>query len=94
MLKVRELMELLKVVNPDLVVILQDDPEGNGYRLLSGIDDGDDNLSFVPKNAAHPERGGMMEVAYRTLTPALEADGYDKEDVALPEHIPCVVLFP
>jgi hypothetical protein len=93
MLKVRELMELLKVVNPDLAVVLQADPEGNYYRLLSGIDDGDDNLAFVPKNAAHPERGGM-EVAYRVLTLALEADGYDKEDVALPEHIPCVVFFP
>jgi hypothetical protein len=93
MLKVRELMELLKVVNPDLVVVLQDDPEGKGYRLLSGVDDGDDNLAFVPKNAAHPERGGM-EVAHRTLTPALEADGYEKEDMALPEHIPCVVFFP
>jgi hypothetical protein len=35
-----------------------------------------------------------MEVAHRTLTPALEADGYEKEDMALPEHIPCVVFFP
>jgi hypothetical protein len=93
MLKVRELIELLKVVNPDLVVVLQDDPEGNGYQLLSGVDDGEGNLAFIPKNAAHPERGGM-EVAHRTLTPALEADGYEKEDMALPEHIPCVVFFP
>ena len=35
---VRELIEALRAVDPDLLVVLQEDAEGNGYSPLSGAE--------------------------------------------------------
>lgn len=37
-MKVRELMEELRELDQDAEVILQEDAEGNGYRVLRGAD--------------------------------------------------------
>jgi hypothetical protein len=38
-MKVKELIEVLKTMNPEAILILQRDSEGNGYRDLCGADD-------------------------------------------------------
>ena len=38
-MKVRELIDLLAKMNPERVVVLQKDAEGNGYSPLRGADD-------------------------------------------------------
>ena len=37
-MKVKELIEELKKEDPEKDIILQKDPEGNGYSLISGVD--------------------------------------------------------
>jgi hypothetical protein len=37
-MKVHELILLLSELDPDAVVVLQKDAEGNGYSLLAGVD--------------------------------------------------------
>lgn len=37
-MKVKELMKELGKLNPELPIILQTDPEGNGYYKISGAD--------------------------------------------------------
>lgn len=35
---VRELIEALQAIDPDMLVVLQKDPEGNGYSPLAGAE--------------------------------------------------------
>ena len=37
-MKVREVIEVLSELNPDEVVLMSSDPEGNSYYLVRGID--------------------------------------------------------
>ena len=37
-MKVRELIEELQAVDPDMLVVLQEDAEGNGYSPLAGAE--------------------------------------------------------
>lgn len=69
---VKDLKEQLAELPDDLVLILQRDDEGNGYRYARGLDA--DNLVFV--------KGCYNEgdVMFMTLTDELEADGYSEED--------------
>lgn len=51
-MKVKELIEELSKIDPELDVVLQIDPEGNGYREVNGVDDlglveMNENLWFV-----------------------------------------------
>jgi len=79
-MKVKELIEMLQEFNPDSVVIMQRDPEGNGYAPLSGAED---NGSWNKKD---------REYGYATLTEELEEQGYSEEDCIDGE--PAVVLWP
>lgn len=56
---VRELIEVLQKENPDDLVILQIDPEGNGYRRVSGAEacHYDDDIGEV-ENAPDAEDEG------------------------------------
>lgn len=80
---VKELIEVLKLVNPDRIVILQKDSEGNGFSPLAGIDD---NAVYQPY---HHWSG---EVKIQTLTDDLRRQGYEEKDTG--EGAPCLVLFP
>ena len=79
-MKVKELVELLQTFDPNALVILQRDPEGNGYAPLSGAEAGGawDNQE--------------REYGYAQLTEALKARGYEQEDCI--EGEPAVVLWP
>ncbi len=78
---VKELIEELQKMDPDRIVVQQDDSEGNGYRLVSGIDD---NAAYLPESSWHGD------VKYQTLP----GEEYDEEDLADESYQPCVVIFP
>jgi hypothetical protein len=81
-MKVRDLIEALSKVDPDLEVVLAQDEEGNGYGKLRDIDD---NFSINRDNEVHLHH----------LTPDLEEQGYTEEDVcSCKDAIRCVVLGP
>ena len=42
------LIEKLKRLSPDTLIVLQSDAEGNGYSPLSSVDD---NLFYIPDNS-------------------------------------------
>ena len=48
---VKELIESLSALDPDLKIVLQTDPEGNGYYPLSGVEEtrlNDDGAAMHP----------------------------------------------
>jgi hypothetical protein len=76
---VAEVMGLLEGQNPDAIVVMAGDEEGNYYSTISGIegdlymnDDGD--------------------VGYNTMNQELRDEGYTDDDLVVGE--PCVVLYP
>lgn len=75
-----ELIAQLSQLDPKACVILQRDPEGNGYAPLSGVEG---NGSWDKKS---------REYGYAELTPELEQRGYAQEDCIDGE--PAVVLWP
>lgn len=80
MLTVKELIEQLARLDPDAVVIMQRDPEGNGYAPCSGAEG---NGAWNIKD---------REYGYAALTPELESQGYSEEDVMT--GVPAVVIWP
>ena len=81
---VRELIEQLQERDPDEVVILQKDAEGNGHSPLEDFSNCDTYL---------PESTRSGEVGFSALTPELVKEGYSKEDVIC-GGVPAVVLCP
>lgn len=82
---VRDLIAALSKMDPDRIVIIQKDAEGNGYSPLraEGVDD----------NAVYAaETTWYGEVGIQTLTPHLKSFGYSEMDVGA--GVPCVVLVP
>lgn len=92
---VGELIEELRMLDENALVILQKDGEGNGYSPLAGADG--DNLVYNTWSG---------KVMYAVLTDKLKNRGYTKEDVygyrdeddefeqEWPEAVACAVLFP
>jgi len=80
MLTVKELIAQLAELDPEAVVIMQRDPEGNGYSPCSGAE-GD----WAWDDLEH-------EVGYATLTPELEKAGYSQDDIVA--GVPAVVIYP
>lgn len=77
---VKELIALLSALDPDRIVILQRDPEGNGYAPLDGVDD---NTVWQAEDS---------EARVQTLTSELKARGFTLEDVG--DGVPSVILYP
>ena len=75
---VKQLIELLQKENPDRVVILSKDSEGNGFSELENV------------NSNYNYNDG--EIGLGTLTPELEKQGYTEEDIL--DGQPAVVLWP
>ena len=80
---VSELIEYLKVIDQDRVVVLSVDAEGNNYRLLEkGAIDGH-NCAFLQARS---------QVGLERLTESLEGRGYSDENV-LSNGVPAVVFY-
>jgi len=81
---VAELIEQLKALDPDNIVIMSKDAEGNGVNPLVAVEplyyqtaiDGEDN-----------------RIGHKQLTPKLIEQGYSEDDV-LPNAVPAAVLWP
>jgi hypothetical protein len=72
---VRQLVAALSRMNPDRLVVLQKDAEGNGYSPLR--DHGTDaNCRYIAEST------WSGEVRIERLTPALRAQGFGPEDCA------------
>lgn len=81
---VRELIERLQGIDPDRIVIIQKDAEGNAYSPLEGVDGG--NVAFLA-GSTYSGYVGLQE-----LTPELRQQGYTREDII--DGQPCCVLYP
>jgi hypothetical protein len=84
MIKVKELIEALKGADPEAVVILSRDPEGNGFETLCDIE---------TENQVWSDEWG--EIGFKELTPELIDDGYGEEDLCHEDDaVECIVLWP
>ena len=76
---VQDLINRLAAEDPSRIVVLSRDGEGNGYSPLSSVERYDYDAE---------ER----EIGFNTITPELEAQGYDEDDEI--EGVPALVLWP
>lgn len=83
-MKVKRLIELLSTFDPDSVVILQKDAEGNGYSPLEGADH---EAVYVPDST-------WSGIAYSTNETADDACMDEDEWKKHMKKKRCVVLFP
>lgn len=82
-MKVKELIKLLQKENPERIVVMASDAEGNSYSPLDGI-----------STAAYKaETTWSGEVGLEKLSEEDRAAGYTEEDV-LEGGKPCVILHP
>ena len=80
---VKELIAKLLKVDPDRIVILQKDAEGNGYSPCAGIDD---NVSYMARSTWSGECG------LEKITKEQAKRGFTEEDVV--SGVPACVLWP
>jgi len=83
-MKVSELIEELKQLPQDHIVVLSRDAEGNGYSAL-------DSNGVCYGNMKYHE--GDSEIGLAKLDQESIDAGYDEEDV-LEGGEPCIVLYP
>lgn len=85
-MKVKDLIKALKTCNPNEVVVMSSDAEGNSYSKLGELSIG----MFTPN------RFGTGDISLRELTPELEKEGCTQEDVGDPKKgaLHCVILSP
>ncbi len=81
-MKVKELLEILSTVDPERLVIMAKDPEGNGYSPLSSYWEG----AYVADTT------WSGEVGLETLTEEDRKQGYSEEDVK--EGVKAIILTP
>ena len=77
-MKVKELIEILKECDPEDLIVLSKDPEGNGYKEARTYD----MCRFTEG-----------EIGLRELDEEHKELGYEKEDV-FDEGEDCIVLWP
>lgn len=77
-MKVKDLIKYLELANPNDIVVLSSDSEGNSYSVLGGWSD---EYNF---------KDG--EIGLRKLTKEMEDQGYSEEDVM--KGKPAIVLWP
>ena len=89
---IKELIETLSAMDPDRIVVIQKDAEGNGYSPLEGADD---NCLYTADTT------WSGEVGKQTLTDDDRKNGYTDDDRKngytdedLGSGVPAVVLFP
>lgn len=79
-MKIKELIQELSTLDPELLVVMSIDEEGNGFKTLREIATGD---VFDEEE---------KEIHIKQLTPQLIKWGYSEEDVG--EGTDCIVLWP
>jgi len=80
-MKVVDLITQLSELDPETLVVMSSDSEGNSFKELSGVDTG---MVFVPDDC-----GGEV------MIPTSLDKGVDPEDVyTWDDGIPCCVLWP
>lgn len=82
-MNVAELIEELQKLPPDLLVVIQKDPEGNGYYEARGADGND---------LCYDDSDYEGSVGFSKLTEEKIEKGYTEEDLVT--GIPCVVIYP
>jgi len=76
---VKELINILQEMNPDEIVVLSGDSEGNRYSELSGL--------------SNEYNYSDSEIGLRTLSEEDKKRGYSEEDIKT-DGVPCVILWP
>jgi hypothetical protein len=79
-MKVKELIAELQKLDPETLVVLAKDAEGNGYKSLADVNAG---MGFA-----------AGEIGYLELTNRLREAGYTEDDLCAKDAVPCVVLWP
>lgn len=82
-MKVKELIEKLKMEDPDRLVVCQRDPEGNGHSPLENWWAG----------AYRAETSWSGDAGLETLTDEARKAGYSEEDV-IEDGVPALFLVP
>lgn len=82
-MKVRELIEQLQQEDPDALVVMSRDSEGNSYSPLSDFWTG----------VYQADTTWSGEVGFGELTQELQEHGYNEEDI-LSDGVPAVILSP
>lgn len=80
MITVKRLIEMLEEEDPNKVIIMSSDPEGNSFAPFHEFS----HQSYDEDNS---------EVGLEKLTPSLAQMGYTKEDVK-ENGLPCLVFWP
>ena len=83
-MKVKDLIRELKLLDPEMEVILQKDSEGNGFSPLDGVDE----------NCIYVEETSYEGYIYDTTWDADEADMSEDEWAEFLKQPRCVVLYP
>jgi hypothetical protein len=86
-MKVKDLIVELQSCDPEALIVMSSDAEGNMYAPLAEFSDA---YMYVPES---PYWG---EIFLRELTPELESEGYSEEDIyeGSEDSWPCVVFWP
>ena len=86
MIKVKELINMLQKEDPEAVIIMSSDGEGNNYSPLSDLGD----IDYVPDGTC---RG---DIYMRELTKEDIEQGFTEEDLGPddPERVKAIVLYP
>ncbi len=80
---VQELIDQLKLMNPEAVVVLQNDQEGNGYQDIRGAED------------RHVIWRYGRDIEVHSLDLSAEEHDMDEEEWEETKHGPeCVILYP
>jgi hypothetical protein len=82
---VGELLEVLRVIPPDTMVVLARDDEGSDFSPLFDVGL---NTSYVA------ETEGSGQVKLFQLTPEAVEAGADEDEVGGPDAVRCVCLWP
>lgn len=81
-MKVKELLQLLANEDPERIVVMAKDAEGNGYSPLHGLWSG----------AYRAETTWHGEVGFEKITPELRQQNYSEMDVC--DGVPAIILTP
>ena len=85
-MKAKELIQKLSHCDPDDIVIMSRDGEGNGFSPLSDVE---------TNNVYIADSTWSGEIKLKELTPELKKQGYDVEDTdESGQGVPCTVLWP
>ena len=87
-MKVSELAEALKGMDPEMPILIARDAEGNGFHVFDEIS----NQAVDPEELENYSIEGIKESGQ--LTPEMEERGYCEEDFAQEGDVEVLVFWP